>query len=186
MNRSVKSRERPLPEPGADRRWTTEGFLQFCSGAVAEIYAYWKGKRGDRRMPRRADIEPYEITRYLPGILLVDVKREPQEFVYRLVGTREVEARGYDPTGRRVGDAFFGKSSDDVLENYRRVVASGAFLYDLDKFTSPGGRFVQDESLFLPLSTTDASVGQILVYSHYEDLWLSAATQAAAIGKPKR
>lgn len=180
------NRERSLPSSGMARRWTTEGFLEFCSGAVAEIYMYWNQKRGDRRMPKRAEIEPSDITRFLPGVLLVDVRQDPLEFIYRLVGTREVEARGNDPTGRRVGEAFFGNSSDDVLENYRRVVASGSYLYDLDKFNSPGGRFVQDESLFLPLSTTGEGVGQILVYSHYEDLWMSAAAQAAASGQKKR
>ena len=38
------------------------------------------------RMPRRADIDPAEITRHLPGIQLIDVKRDPLDFVYRLVG----------------------------------------------------------------------------------------------------
>lgn len=186
MTHKPSAQERPAPAPGPARRWTSEGFLDLCSGAVAEIYGYWNRKRGDRPMPARSDIEPYEITRFLPGIVLVDVKRDPLDFVYRLVGTREVEARGNDPTGRRVGDAYFGTSSEDVLENYRRVEASGSYLYDLDKFSSPGGRFVQDESLFLPLSTTGDGVGQILVYSHYEDLWMSAAAQAIADGKPKR
>lgn len=178
LNR-VQVRERPTAAADAARRLTTEDFLKVCSAPVSEVYAYWKRKRGDRRMPNRAEIEPYEITRFLPGILLVDVRLEPLEFFYRLVGTREVEARGYDPTGRRVGDAYFGTSPEDVLQNYRRVVTSGSYLYDFDKFTSPGGRFVQDESLFLPLSTTGEGVGQILVYSHYEDLWLTAVTQTS-------
>lgn len=172
------SKERPAGAQGAPRRWTTLGFLKVCSAAVADIYAYWDSKRDGRPMPRRADIAPHEITRFLPGILLVEVRQDPLDFVYRLVGTREVEARGNDPTGRRVIDAYFGTNPDDVLENYRRVATSGSFLYDFDRFTSPGGRFVQDESLFLPLTTTSDAVGQILVYSHYEDLWMSAAVKA--------
>jgi len=159
------------------RRWTSLEFLQVCSAGVAEFYGYWDRKRGDRPMPRRADIDPTEIPRHLPGIVLVEVRRDPLDFVYRLVGTREVEARGNDPTGRRVADSFFGTSADDVLKNYRHVVATGSFIYDFDKFTSPGGRFVQDESLFLPLATTTDAVGQILVYSHYQDLWKPEASR---------
>jgi hypothetical protein len=52
----------PWEGPGGDRRWTTVGFLKICSPAVAEI------------------------TRHLPGIQLIDVKRDPLDFVYRLVG----------------------------------------------------------------------------------------------------
>jgi hypothetical protein len=161
----------PWQGPGGDRRWTTVGFLEICSPAVAEIYCYWNHKRGERSMPRRADIDPAEITRHLPGIQLIDVKRDPLDFVYRLVGTREVAARGHDPTGRRVAESFFGQSADDVLANYRRVIATESFVYDLDKFTTPNGRFVHDESLFLPLADAAGAINPILIYTHYQDLW---------------
>ena len=36
------------------------------------------------------------------------------------------------------------------------------------------GHFLVDESLFLPLSFDGARVDQVLVYSHYEDLWRKA------------
>src|SRR5262245_24549249 len=35
----------PWEGPGGDRRWTTVGFLEVCSPAIAEIYAYWSRKR---------------------------------------------------------------------------------------------------------------------------------------------
>ncbi|HEY7687713.1 MAG TPA: PAS domain-containing protein [Dongiaceae bacterium] len=161
----------PWEGPGGDRRWTTVGFLDICSPAIAELYGYWNRKRGERPMPQRSEIDPADITRHLPGLQLIEVKRDPLDFVYRLVGTREVSARGHDPTGRRVAESFFGQTAEDVLANYRRVVATGSFVYDLDKFTTPGGRFVQDESLFLPLADVAGAVGQILVYTHYQDLW---------------
>jgi hypothetical protein len=171
----------PWEGPDGDRRWTTVGFLKICSPAVAEIYGYWNRKRGERLMPLRTDIDPAEITRHLPGIQLNDVKRDPLDFVYRLVGTREVAARGHDPTGRRVAESFFGQSADDVLANYRRVIATGSFVYDLDKFTTPGGRFVQDESLFLPLANAAGALNQILIYTHYQDLWSQSCGALAAI-----
>jgi hypothetical protein len=176
----------PWEGPGGDRRWTTAGFLEICSPAVAEIYGYWDGKRAGRPMPRRADIDPAEITRHLPGLQLTDVKRDPLDFVYRLVGTREVAARGYDPTGRRVAENFFGRSADDVLANYRRVVATASFVYDLDNFTAPGGRFVQDESLFLPLADAAGAVSQILTYTHYQDLWGEPSGAIAAMPSGRR
>jgi hypothetical protein len=145
-------------------------FLELCSPPLAEVFHYWNDKRGERAMPRRADIEPADIARHLPGISLVEVKRAPLDFVYRLVGTREVAARGNDPTGKRVAENWYGSEAADVVANYERVVASRTFLYDKDAFVRPDGRQVLDESLFLPLGSGE-DVQQILVYSFYGDIW---------------
>ena len=50
------------------------------------LLAYWRQKKGDRRAPTRADIDPAEIKRLLPYVGLVDVERSPLRFRYRLVG----------------------------------------------------------------------------------------------------
>lgn len=55
---------------GRARRSTTVGYLEICSPPVAEIYGYWNRKRGERAMPRRPDVDPFEITRHLPGLQL--------------------------------------------------------------------------------------------------------------------
>jgi hypothetical protein len=145
---------------------------------VAEVFHYWDRKRAGRALPLRSDIDPNEIRRHLPGIMLVEVKRDPLDFVYRLVGTREVAARGNDPTGKRVAENWYGSDAQDVVANYERVVASRSFLYDFDLFVRAGGRRVQDESLFLPLATDGEEVGQILVYSHYGDTWAGSRPTA--------
>jgi hypothetical protein len=91
-------------------RYKTVEFLEFCSPQVREMHEHWAALRGDRVLPHRDDLDPARITRYLPGIMLVDVLwGPPLDFVYRLVGTREVESRGTDPTGRRVAEAYFAR-----------------------------------------------------------------------------
>ena len=76
-------------------------------------------------MPARRDIDPTEFVPHLPGIMLVDVVADERRYVYRLVGTREVEARGQNPTGRPVGESFHGSSRENVLRNYDGCAASG-------------------------------------------------------------
>ena len=161
-----------------DRRITTLQFLEVCSPPVAEVFHYWDHKRGGRVMPSRSDIDPAGIARHLPGISLVEVKHDPLDFVYRLIGTREVAARGSDPTGQRVAENWFGSSAQDVITNYDRVVASRSFLYDKDRFVKPDGRYVLDESLFLPLAIGGEEVGQILVFSFYGDAWTGSRPTA--------
>jgi hypothetical protein len=132
------------------------------------MYAYWQRKRAGRSMPTRADIDPGEIRRLLPGVLLVDVVHRPgtpMDFIYRLVGTREVEMRGHDPTGKRVADAFYGQSADEVTECYRRVVEHGRPYLDDDCFHLPGQEWSPTASIYLPLSQDGRLVTMVLVYS---------------------
>lgn len=153
---------------------TTLAFLDVCDEHVRQLFAYWNERRAGRVMPLRTDIDPADFPHHLPGILLIDVRWEPLDFVYRVVGTREVEARGFNPTGKPVTGNWFGSDEERVLSNYRYVATKQSFLYDYDPFMTKDGHFLVDESLFLPLSLDGARVDQILVYSHYEDLWRKA------------
>jgi hypothetical protein len=139
-----------------------------CHTDTQAIYAYWLDKCGDRRMPARADIDPIDIPRLLPGICLVDVVPDERRYVYRLAGTSEVEVRGYDPTGKSVVECFFGFTVEDALSCYDRVVATKAPFLDCEPFTATNGRYVTEETVFLPLSDDGINVNKILVFSHCE------------------
>ena len=129
------------------------------------IYTYWRTKRGHQSMPRRSDLDPTEIPpRLLPGITLVDVVPDPRRYVYRLVGTMEAEVRGYDPTGRSVGEAFFGENVEDATECYDRAVATCAPVLDPQPFLERRRGYRGAESLFLPLSNDGISVNMIVVF----------------------
>lgn len=118
-------------------------------------------------MPMRADIDPITIPRWvLRGISIVDVVEDERRYVYRLIGTGEVEVRGNDPTGKSVREAFFGPSSDDALDCYDRVVSTCSPLVDTTPFTAPSGRYVTEETIFLPLSEDGVKVHKILVFSY--------------------
>ena len=79
---------------------TTLAFLDVCDEHVRELFHYWNERRAGRAMPLRTDIDPADFPRHLPGIVLVDVSWDPLDFVYRVIGTREAEARGFDPDGQ--------------------------------------------------------------------------------------
>jgi hypothetical protein len=142
-----------------------------CHPNTVAIYRYWLRKCGDRRMPRRADIDPLDMPKgLLPGICLVDVVSDHRRYVYRLVGTADAEVRGFDPTGKSVRDGFFGPSIDDVLSNYDRVVASKAPHIDLQHYTATTGRYTTEETLFMPLSDDGEKVNIVLVFSQSREL----------------
>lgn len=129
------------------------------------IFAYWQTKRGGRPMPRRSDLDPTEIpARLLPGITLVDVVPDARRYVYRLVGTMEAEVRGYDPTGKSVGEAYFGENLEDATECYDRVVETCAPVLDPLPFLERRRGYKGAQSLFLPLSNDGLAVNMILVF----------------------
>jgi hypothetical protein len=144
-----------------------EEFLARCHADIREIYAYWDRKRAGRPLPRRKDIDPAEIAPLLPGVMLIDVVDDARRYVYRLVGTREVEARGKDPTGKAIGEQYFGTSPERVLENYDLVRSRRAPLLDDYQFRAPGDRYADEEAIFLPLSADGETVTQILVYTRH-------------------
>jgi hypothetical protein len=168
----------PLLSPEHDRpelsAGTQAGALTGAPPDLLEIYAYWQRKRGARAMPARADIDPAEIRRLLPGMLLVDVRATPDgtlDFAYRLVGTREVDMRGHDPTGRRVAEAYYGQSADQVTQCYRRVAESRRPFLDDDCYHLPGQEWSPSASIYLPLSGDGARVDMVLVYSSFR--WIA-------------
>lgn len=160
----------PLLSPDQDRPESLAG----APADLLEMYAYWQRKRGGRAMPARADLDPAEIKRLLPGMLLVDISRAPGgavDFVYRLVGTREVEMRGHDPTGKRVADAYYGSSADSVTGCYWRVAESRRPFLDDDCFHLPGQEWSPSATIYLPLSDDGVDVTMVLVYSSFR--WIA-------------
>ncbi len=137
-----------------------------CHADTVTLYRYWLEKCRGRRMPSRADLDPVEIpVRLLPGITLVDVVPDERRFVYRLVGTGEVEVRGNDPTGRPVAEGFFGFSVEEALDCYSKVVEPRAPLLDDAPFVATNGRYISEETIFLPLSADGINVNMVLVFS---------------------
>lgn len=152
------------PTTGTYRRSTSLDFLTTCSPLLAGFYAYWNDKRGDRPMPARADLDPIEMKRWLPGIIIVDVLESPRRLVYRLVGSRSVALRQHDVTGKTVTEAYYGTSLGDVLENYRLVIEECRVVYDAEQKPSGSGLLKDSETLLLPLSTDGTKVDKVIIY----------------------
>ena len=103
------------------------------SPVVHAALDYWRSKCGVERLPSRRDIDPVEIPRLLPHILLSEIWQEPFLVRYRLTGTALVEIYGFDYTGsylsrEREGDEAYAYYS----EIYRRVCREKQPLFGRD------------------------------------------------------
>lgn len=134
---------------------------QICRSAVQR----WEGLCSGEAIPRPDQLDLLSVSDDLSPLLVVSVERADAQtvFRYRHVSNREVALRRSDPTGRRVDEAFFGPSRDDVLAFYQRAVDTAAPILDPEAWVTESGIVIRDETLLLPFGENGV-VQMILVY----------------------
>lgn len=129
---------------------------------LREAYAYWRKKRDPRRMPARRQIDPAEMPRLLPNLLISEVVDAERRFRYRLVGTAIARVLGRDVTGCCVEEVMSGAYRDYITELHRAVCRERTPVFARSALESAGGRHRVARRLLLPLSEDDSAVNQIL------------------------
>jgi hypothetical protein len=133
---------------------------EITAAPVLEGHAYWRSKLVGGRLPARRDVEPLEIPRLLPFVLLSEVPQgDPALLRYRLVGTAVVQMNGRDFTGSGLNDTVADPSWRRYWEgNYRRVIDTRAPLFGADRYGYRARDFVAFEWCILPLASDGATV----------------------------
>jgi hypothetical protein len=149
----------------------------FTDPRLQEAYEYWCGKAGGRAMPSRADIDPIDIPKLLPDVMLVE--REPGgRYRYRLIGTENARAHGINATGRYLDEVLPGPEYRvHVLALYDECVREHRALYSECLFFSPGRAQPERHTkvLFMPLSPDGVTVNMIFVVQVF--LYIDRATR---------
>ncbi len=158
---------KPPPAPGAldPTIIVDRSFLNRCAREVRELFGLWERLKGEALLPVWSSLDPFAIMPFLDSATLVEVRHQPLDFVYRASGRTEIEARGYDPAGRTVGEWHFGSTRDHVLASYRYVATARSFLFDWETAVAPTDLYIEDQTLFLPFTVTGEKVDKILIYS---------------------
>lgn len=158
------------PAPMADRVAVlvarTADQLAGCHPSLLTLHEYWRARRGNRAMPARTDIDPIDMKSLLPVLILIDVVPDARRYVYRLVGTHEVEMRGADPTGKPVEEAYYGESAEDTLYYLDRVVRERQPILYRGTYQPLRTRIQREDVLFLPLSQDGKTVNMVMVLGH--------------------
>lgn len=128
-----------------------------------QMYAYWQSKRRRRRMPRRSDIDPTEIPRLLPNILISEMVSlgGRERCRYRLAGTAIVRAFGKDPTGHYLDEITNGAYRDFIEGIHRMVRVERRPLFCESEYTGLRGLHMAAKRLLLPVSEDEVTVKQI-------------------------
>lgn len=129
--------------------------------ALRDLYAYWESKRAGRFAPPRSAIDPADIRRLLPIVVLLDVVGSPPRFRVRLAGTAVVQGYGREITGQYVDELDFASFDDAVLADLAAVVQHGRPNVASREYTRQDGRHVRYELLMLPLSSDGLTVDKL-------------------------
>ena len=128
------------------------------------LFEYWEGRRGARRMPARADIDPAEFKPLIGRVSVIDVLGEDDasyRFRFRLAATPFCRAVGREMTGKMLEElpspatrAFLKSNYIEVAKTAQPLAISGAMRLD--------GRDWMGECLILPLSAEGERVERLL------------------------
>jgi hypothetical protein len=139
---------------------------------LRRLLDYWHAKRGDRRLPARADLDPMDFAWLLGNISLADVVPAAQDGIrryrFRLIGTRAVQRFGYDPTGRWLDDLPEPAYRRHLQAAYDEVVQRCVPLVErLDMLIDD--RTHDYEILRLPLGADGETVDMIMLAADFFD-----------------
>lgn len=131
---------------------------------LQRLLRYWEGKRGTRRMPARADIDPLEFPWMLGDVSLVEVHRTDGglRYRFRLTGTHVNERLGYNVSGKWLDDVPAPDYRARLVQVFGSVVARAAPVVERPRMLIDD--FVHHyEILRLPLSDDGQQVDMLML-----------------------
>jgi hypothetical protein len=145
------------------------GIEDVPSTRARRMHQYWLGKKGERAMPARSDIDPSEIKDLLPNVILSRLEYEPFRVLYKLIGTRAVENAGMDYSGRYLDELdFVSEFGTDWPAIYRSIAADKLPLYGLCQIRFIDGVVKPYVVAMFPLSSDGERVDQVLAIEDLE------------------
>jgi hypothetical protein len=152
---------------GKGEKFEAREGMHRASNETRIVFDAWCACKPDGRLPRRSDLNLERLGALAASTMVLDVLSDPNDYRYCIVGAHQVEARVEDPTGKTVRGIYSGEVLGFCLESYDRAAASQWGLVDFSVEASANPRFLELETLFLPLSTDGETVNEILVYGHF-------------------
>ncbi|WP_374654380.1 PAS domain-containing protein [Dongia sp.] len=145
---------------------------RIASPMVRELHAYWLGKCRNRPLPRWSDIDPSEISRLLPNLIVAGIEHDPLRVRYRLAGTQIVEFRG-EITGHYLGEIPWSAAAGQAVakEGFALAIASRRPIFSEVEIATRTGSVRHIFAGIWPLAPApDASIDRCLALEDYGGL----------------
>jgi len=135
------------------------------SEIVRQILEYWQYKCRGRKMPARADLDPLEMRGALNQMVMIEIHRDPLRFRTRLVGSQQMNRRGFDFSAQWLDELPAGYRSV-VLPRAEAVARRGESVRSRVR-KEMDGRLFDYETVWLPLGPDGETASMIMVVQEF-------------------
>jgi hypothetical protein len=138
------------------------------SRAVRTMVNWWSALAASGSLPARVDFDPLEFRQIMPHLMIAEPEGRPFRIRYRLVGTKIVEAVGWDFTGTYLDDLLPADQAAPWIGAYRRASDLRLAIYGRADTPIPSGSY-EFEFAILPLRLNGQDVEQFIGVEDYFD-----------------
>ena len=124
---------------------------------------HWHEIKGDYPLPSRADINLNRLGPILTHLVLLDVRYDPLDFIYRIIGDRVLSNFTENYTGRTLTDIPGKGPGSKVYATLENVVTTKVPCIQGVPYVGPNRDFISIESLALPLASDHETVDKIII-----------------------
>jgi hypothetical protein len=133
------------------------------SEVVRVAVEYWQSKRAGEAPPLSNSFDPLEVPRLLPHVMLKDVRRDPWDFRYRVVGTIVREHSRDNWTGKWMSEVEGQGETSTVFRVMRWVSEEARPAIFRPPYVGPHKEFKYCEAAVMPWAGSDGLVDRVLV-----------------------
>lgn len=127
-----------------------------------QLYSYWLNLKGSRAAPERNEIEPSDIRTLLGDTFILEINHQAKYVIYRLAGTRLCASYGRELKGLGYLVHWNEEDNLDVLQSITSVYTNNIPCVISHHNQTDQKRFVEFETLMLPLAPIDDGTSRIL------------------------
>lgn len=136
---------------------------ELTSGIVRGAVAYWQSKRNGDAPPLTSSLDPLEVPSLLPHLMLKEVRRDPWDFRYRVIGST-VRAHSRDNwTGKWMSEVEGQGEGSTVFRVMRWVSEGGQPAIFRPPYVGPHKEYKYCEAAVLPWCNGAGLVDRVLV-----------------------
>jgi hypothetical protein len=143
--------------------------LSFDDDDYQACYQHWLDIKGDRWAPKWSEWQWMDLpTNLIPYFIVVDVCRDPLDFVYRFWGTALNTMHSIEMTNKSVRDIRSPVTADAAFEQYQEVVECKQAIGTLDTVQAGLHDVPHTQTtLRMPMSTDGAAVDKIITFADW-------------------
>jgi len=131
--------------------------------ALLRLHAEWEARRRPPRFPARADFDPAEMKYIIGNLSLVEVRRHPLRFYFRVHASNIAARTGFDMTHKFLDQYTDAKHRAQILDHYlrtldeRQPIAARRAHQFTDRMV-----WVDCEVLALPLASDGSNIDMLM------------------------